>query len=117
MTVTNDTLVALEVTSTKVKLRYYISATIRYLLLGGVGLMMLYPLIWLIGASFKTNSEIFANPSFWPSKPTLEGFINAGRHLRHTHSALFLEYLLDNPAKNHRYCNQLYCCCLWFCAI
>ncbi len=76
MTVTNDTLVALEVTSTKVKLRYYISATIRYLLLGGVGLMMLYPLIWLIGASFKTNSEIFANPSFWPSKPTLEGFIN-----------------------------------------
>jgi oligogalacturonide transport system permease protein len=36
---------------------------------------MLYPLIWLIGASFKTNSEIFANPGFWPENPTLDGYI------------------------------------------
>jgi len=53
-----------------------ISAALRYGLLTIVGLIMLYPLIWLVGASFKTNSEIFQNPGFIPSKPTLEGYIN-----------------------------------------
>lgn len=55
--------------------RLRIGAAIRYILLAGVGLLMLYPLIWLIGASFKTNSEIFANPGFWPENPTLDGYI------------------------------------------
>lgn len=52
-----------------------ISAAVRYSLLATVGFIMLYPLIWLIGAAFKTNSEIFANPGFIPSEPTLDGFI------------------------------------------
>ncbi|MDQ0455876.1 carbohydrate ABC transporter permease [Rhizobium paknamense] len=52
-----------------------VSATFRYALLFCVGLVMLYPLIWLIGASFKTNSEIFAGAGFWPEKPTLDGYI------------------------------------------
>ena len=42
------------------------SATVRYAILAGVGLLMLYPLIWLVGASFKTNAEIFTNPGFIP---------------------------------------------------
>ncbi len=57
------------------KRRQAFNATIRYLILAGVGLMMLYPLIWLIGASFKTNSEIFTNPGFIPQNPTLDGYI------------------------------------------
>lgn len=52
-----------------------ISAVARYVILAAVGLLMLYPLIWLIGASFKTNSEIFANPNFIPMEPTIEGYI------------------------------------------
>lgn len=52
-----------------------ISATVRYVLLFSVGLVMLYPLIWLIGASFKTNSEIFAGAGFLPESPTLDGYI------------------------------------------
>jgi oligogalacturonide transport system permease protein len=52
-----------------------ISAAVRYALLPIVGFIMLYPLIWLVGAAFKTNSEIFANPGFIPAEPTLEGFI------------------------------------------
>ncbi len=55
--------------------RQRISAGIRYALLVIVGFIMLYPLIWLIGASFKTNSEIFGNPGFIPRHPTLSGFI------------------------------------------
>jgi len=52
-----------------------ISAVVRYSLLFGVGFLMLYPLIWLVGASFKTNSEIFAGAGFLPESPTLEGYI------------------------------------------
>lgn len=52
-----------------------LSAGTRYALLFAVGLVMLYPLIWLIGASFKTNSEIFAGAGFLPQEPTLDGYI------------------------------------------
>lgn len=51
-----------------------ISAVIRYVILAGVGFIMLYPLLWLVGASFKTNAEIFASPSFIPQNPTFEGY-------------------------------------------
>lgn len=52
-----------------------ISATIRYALLFAVGFLMLYPLIWLVGASFKTNSEIFSSAGFLPESPTLDGYL------------------------------------------
>ena len=52
-----------------------ISTTIRYVLLAGVGFIMLYPLIWLVGASFKTNAEIFSGAGFIPQNPTLDGYI------------------------------------------
>lgn len=52
-----------------------LSAFVRYTLLTVVGLIMLYPLIWLIGASFKTNSEIFGSIGFIPREPTLEGYV------------------------------------------
>ncbi|MDO5528211.1 MAG: carbohydrate ABC transporter permease [Paracoccus sp. (in: a-proteobacteria)] len=55
--------------------RELLNAAIRYTLLTAVGLLMLYPLIWLVGASFKTNSEIFGNAGFIPQNPTLEGYI------------------------------------------
>ena len=51
------------------------SAVIRYAILTVVGLIMLYPLIWLVGASFKTNEEIFASPGFLPQNPTISGYV------------------------------------------
>ncbi|MBE3638196.1 carbohydrate ABC transporter permease [Mangrovicoccus algicola] len=51
------------------------SQILRYGLLSLVGLIMIYPLIWLIGASFKTNAEMFSSPGFWPSEPTISGYI------------------------------------------
>ena len=47
----------------------------RYGVLLVVGLVMLYPLVWLIGASFKPNAEIFASPGFYPDNPTLSGYV------------------------------------------
>jgi oligogalacturonide transport system permease protein len=55
--------------------RHRISVAIRYAVLALVGLLMLYPLIWLIGASFKTNAEIFSSAGFIPREPTLDGYI------------------------------------------
>jgi len=40
----------------------------RYLALFSVALVMLYPLLWLTGASFKSNAEIFTEAGFWPSR-------------------------------------------------
>ena len=39
---------------------------VRYLVLALVAFVMLYPLLWLIGASFKSNQQIFTEMGFWP---------------------------------------------------
>ena len=54
---------------------HLISSVVRYALLFAVGFLMLYPLIWLVGASFKTNSEIFSGAGFLPQNPTVEGYV------------------------------------------
>jgi oligogalacturonide transport system permease protein len=41
---------------------------LRYLILGCIALIMLYPLIWLVGASFKSNTEIFSSAGFLPNR-------------------------------------------------
>jgi oligogalacturonide transport system permease protein len=51
------------------------STILRYTLLLFVGFVMLYPLIWLVGASFKTNSEIFSGAGFWPQQVTVDGYV------------------------------------------
>lgn len=52
------------------------SLAVRYAILTLVGFVMLYPLIWLIGASFKTNAEIFQSPGFLPADPTVQGYVD-----------------------------------------
>lgn len=55
--------------------REMINATIRYVLLIAVGIFMLYPLLWLIGASFKTNTEIYTEIGFIPHKIDFGAYI------------------------------------------
>ena len=43
----------------KSKTKKTADAAIKYIILIVVGLLMIYPLLWLIGASFKENNEIF----------------------------------------------------------
>jgi oligogalacturonide transport system permease protein len=40
---------------------------VRTTLLLSVAVVMLYPLLWLVGASFKSNAQIFSEVGFWPS--------------------------------------------------
>ena len=50
---------------------------LRYVVLILVGLVMVYPLLWMVGATFKSNAEIFSGIGLFTSKPTLEGYRNA----------------------------------------
>ena len=46
----------------------------RYVILLAVGVVMVYPLVWMIGASFMTNEQIFSSVSCIPRFPTLSGY-------------------------------------------
>lgn len=48
--------------------RRRINKIIRYTILSVVAFIMLYPILWLVGASFKSNSEIFSSIGFIPKK-------------------------------------------------
>ncbi len=41
---------------------------VRGTLLLAVAILMLYPLLWLVGATFKTNAQIFTEAGFWPQQ-------------------------------------------------
>lgn len=51
---------------------------IMYAILIFVAIIMLYPIIWLIGASFKSNADIFTSIGFWPKEfdftPYIQGW-------------------------------------------
>jgi multiple sugar transport system permease protein len=38
--------------------------------------IMIYPVLWMISSSFKSNSEIFSNFSLWPIQATLSNYSN-----------------------------------------
>lgn len=52
-----------------------INTFLRYVLLIVVGIIMVYPLVWMVGASFKTNSEIFSSIGFIPKDPVFTGYV------------------------------------------
>lgn len=54
--------------------RRHLNPALRYAVLVGVGFLMLYPLLWMIGGAFKPNHEIFGSIGFIPQEPTLDGF-------------------------------------------
>ncbi|NLH63741.1 MAG: carbohydrate ABC transporter permease [Erysipelotrichaceae bacterium] len=61
----------------KIRNRRIRSEIIRYTVLILVGIVMIYPLIWMIGATFKSNSEIFTSLNPIPANPTLQGYVDA----------------------------------------
>ncbi|WP_020618563.1 carbohydrate ABC transporter permease [Paenibacillus daejeonensis] len=54
---------------------------LKHVLIIGFGLLMLYPVLWLISSSFKPNQLIFSQPGLWPSRFTLDNYINGWRGL------------------------------------
>ena len=56
------------------RVQHTMSTTIRYVILIGVGVFMVYPLLWMISATFKDNNEIFSTLSLIPTRPTMDGY-------------------------------------------
>jgi oligogalacturonide transport system permease protein len=52
-----------------------LSLALKYLGLVLLGIFMLYPLFWMVGASFKTNEEFFSNPGIFPQKPVFDAYV------------------------------------------
>lgn len=64
---------------------------INYLILAAVGCLMIYPLIWLFFATFKTNNEIFGNRALLPSSFSFDAYINGWKaNGRVTYSTFFI---------------------------
>ena len=70
-------------------------AALRYLALFAVGLVMLYPMIWLVGASFKSNAEIFSEIGFIPSKLDFTAYVKGWKtSTEYTFATYFLNSFL-----------------------
>jgi oligogalacturonide transport system permease protein len=54
--------------------RKALNTAARYVILIIVGVGMLYPLIWMVFATFKSNAEIFGTVSLFPKKWTFEAY-------------------------------------------
>ena len=39
---------------------------LRHVVLTGIGLLMMYPLLWLLSSSFKPSDKVFTDESLWP---------------------------------------------------
>jgi len=51
----------------------------RHLALIAVGLIMIYPLIWLFFGSFKTNADLFGSMGLWPKTFVWDSYIKGWR--------------------------------------
>lgn len=52
--------------SRKTAVRRHMSKVLSYLLLTALGIVMVYPLVWMLGASFKPTDEIFTSMGILP---------------------------------------------------
>ena len=66
-----------------------------------VAVVMLYPLLWLIGASFKTNAQIFTEAGFWPDRFSFDAYV---KDLRTRYERV----VVRKPAASRRRSNEVY---------
>ncbi|MEV0590968.1 carbohydrate ABC transporter permease [Nonomuraea cavernae] len=57
---------------------------LKHLLLIGFGLIMLYPLFWMVSSSLKPEELIFREPGLWPREVTLDNYSDGWTALKHT---------------------------------
>ncbi|TDB99925.1 carbohydrate ABC transporter permease [Nonomuraea longispora] len=55
----------------------------KHVLLIGFGLVMLYPLLWMVSSSVKPTETIFRDPSIWPTELDLGNYVEGWEALSH----------------------------------
>lgn len=54
----------------------------KHTLIIALGLLMMYPVLWLLLSSFKPNQLIFSDTSLWPKVWTLQNYMNGWKGLQ-----------------------------------
>lgn len=57
------------------KFKKGLKLTATHLFIIALGLVMLYPVVWMVLSSFKPNNMIFSDTSLWPKVFTVENYI------------------------------------------
>lgn len=70
-------------------LRRRITSVVIHALLIGASILMLYPLLWMLAASFRPENEIFTSTSLWPSEWSLDAYIRGWNGLRVSFGVFF----------------------------
>ena len=70
--------------------RKRIMSVVAHVLLIGASILMLYPLLWMLSASFRPEAEIFSSNSLIPSSVSLHGYISGWFGLSRSFDAFFL---------------------------
>ena len=58
------------------KIATVVRHSMTHLFIIGLGLLMLYPVLWMIISSFKPNNMIFSDPGLMPASVTIENYIS-----------------------------------------
>jgi multiple sugar transport system permease protein len=64
-------------------------SVLTHALLLAVSVFMLYPLLWMLAASFRPENEIFTSASLWPSEWSLDAYVRGWNGLRTSFSVFF----------------------------
>ena len=67
---------AIQRSNQRIWLRKKIGLILRYTVLFAVGIVMMYPLLWMLGSSFKAdNTKIFAGIGLFPKEFSLDAYV------------------------------------------
>jgi multiple sugar transport system permease protein len=66
----------------------------RQVVVAGIGLLMLYPLLWLLSSSFKPDEKIFVEQGLWPTEWDLTNYTEGWTALEHPFSLYLVNSLI-----------------------
>ena len=70
--------------------RKRVTSTVSHALLIGASILMLYPLLWMLSASFRPEQEIFTSDSLIPTSLSLHGYTSGWFGLSRSFDTFFL---------------------------
>lgn len=62
-----------------------------HVFISAIGLIMLYPIIWMLVSSFKPDYLIFSDPGLWPKEVTLANYQKGWNVVRNTTFGIFFQ--------------------------
>jgi multiple sugar transport system permease protein len=74
--------------------RKWLTSSVAHLLLIAASILMLYPLLWMLAASFRPEQEIFSSSSLIPSSVSLNGYISGWHGLPIAFDRFFVNSLI-----------------------